>query len=640
MKKNKILLFFIFIVANILVYYVTDINNKQRIKIAIDNNINDLKTHYEILQYHQKTTANAIYNSTIIIPDFINLFSQISTASIEQKKVIRDKLFKVLEKKYNIIKGKGILQYQFILPNNESFLRMHKPSKFGDDLTNIREDIEYVNRTKKIFRGFTQGRTTHGFRNTYPIFDKNGEHLGVMEISFSSEIFQEYLTNISKIHTHFIVNKHIFDVKSWKRDDLILKYIQSSEHKDFMLTINKFHSKERCIVQNSKKLKKVRNLIDKNIKKGDKFGLYTFNNLKYIEIISFIPIKDIINQKTLAWFVSYKNSDFIYTTLQSSFIIRVISFFLFLTLGYFIFRDIADQEVIHKDHKLLNAVLNSTDDIMFVTDFKIVSFLNRQFKIFFNIKDKDEFNKMTYGKLLNVFIPKDGYLSLKILQKDEIFLDLISRTSNEERIVCMLDSYAIPKSFNINITKIGYSPDKEYLVTLTDITKLKEKEVQIEKKAYIDGLTQVYNRNKFDDIVKEEFNKDVKYKNNLSIAIIDIDLFKNFNDKFGHLIGDEILIMLAQYINSHIRTTDTFARWGGEEFVILFPQTPKDRVEIICNKLRRGIENLSHKKAGNVTASFGVTQYIKNDTIDIMFSRCDNALYEAKENGRNKVCIK
>jgi len=159
-------------------------------------------------------------------------------ATTEEKAILRKELQKILASKYALLKMKGVLQYHFILPNNESFLRMHKVDKFGDDLTNVRADFKYINKMKVPIHGFTQGRTTHGFRNTYPIINDKGEHLGAMEISFSSDSFQEYLTNISKIHTHFLVDKNIFDSNAWKRDDLIVKYTQSEEDKDFMLAIS------------------------------------------------------------------------------------------------------------------------------------------------------------------------------------------------------------------------------------------------------------------------------------------------------------------------------------------------------------------------------------------------------------------
>ncbi|MEA2018001.1 MAG: GGDEF domain-containing protein, partial [Campylobacterota bacterium] len=121
--------------------------------------------------------------------------------------------------------------------------------------------------------------------------------------------------------------------------------------------------------------------------------------------------------------------------------------------------------------------------------------------------------------------------------------------------------------------------------------------------------------------------------------IIDIDKFKNFNDTYGHLIGDEVLITMAQTVKTHVRETDTFARWGGEEFVILFKNTSIKNAKIVSEYIKDRIEENEHKIAGKITASFGLTQYKENDTIETIFKRCDDALYVAKENGRNRVEI-
>ena len=644
MDKNKIkiimILTIIIIIANSLVYYVTEQNKKQRVEIALNDKINSLQVHYEILLHHQKIAADTAYATTLaLIPNFIEIYTKIQTASEKEKIILREKLYKSLKVKYEMLKRKGVLQYHFLLPNNISFLRMHKPSKFGDDLTDIREDFNYTNKTKKPISGFVQGRVAHGFRNVYPIFGGNGLYLGAMEISFSSDNFQKYLTNISKIHTHFIVDKDIFDVKTWDRDDLVLKYVPCNESEDFLLTVNSTQSQKRCLVENNNLIEKIKPDIKINMKKGNKFALYTVSNINEVDIISFYPIKNITNTKTLAWIVSYEKSDFIYNTIKGNLIVRIISFIIFLIFGYLIYKQISIQQMIKKDHLLLNDVLNSTDDIMFATDFITVTFANRKFREFFNVVDEAEFNKIINKDLLKLFIPMDGCLHAGLLKENELFSILLTRTSQDERVVAILDKSLNQKVFNINITKTNYNDNGDYLITLTDITKLKEKEIKIQRKAYIDGLTQVYNRNKFDEISQNELKRDIRYKRDLSIAIIDIDHFKSFNDKHGHLIGDEILIMLAQNINSHVRDTDTFARWGGEEFVILFPETNKDNVKTICEKLRVSIEKLLHPQAGGVTASFGVTQYEADDTLETMFKRCDDALYEAKASGRNMVCV-
>jgi diguanylate cyclase (GGDEF)-like protein len=271
---------------------------------------------------------------------------------------------------------------------------------------------------------------------------------------------------------------------------------------------------------------------------------------------------------------------------------------------------------------------------MFVTNFKKLAFSNKGFQDFFNIQNNAEYR----DNLLDIFTKNTGFLSSSMLKENETFYDLIERTSSENRTVSVLD-----KTFHINATKTSYNKNRDgsdyCLVTLTDITNRIRIQEEMEQKAYTDSLTGVPNRNKFNDVVEKQFSIDARYKENLTISILDIDHFKKFNDTFGHLIGDEVLIMLAKYVTDSIRTADTFARWGGEEFVLLFPKTDKERAKNVCDKLRIGISNLEHKVAGNITASFGVAQYQDGDTLETMFKRCDDALYKAKENGRNQVVV-
>ncbi len=161
--------------------------------------------------------------------------------------------------------------------------------------------------------------------------------------------------------------------------------------------------------------------------------------------------------------------------------------------------------------------------------------------------------------------------------------------------------------------------------------------LELANMAYKDGLTGVYNRNKFEEVFHYEQKQSKRYEYPICIAILDIDNFKKFNDGFGHLIGDEVLIMLSKIVDNSIRDTDLFARWGGEEFVILFNSIELDIAISKVQEIRVLIENSKHNIAGNITASFGVTKLKNDDTLDSVFKRVDEALYEAKDNGRNCV---
>ena len=178
---------------------------------------------------------------------------------------------------------------------------------------------------------------------------------------------------------------------------------------------------------------------------------------------------------------------------------------------------------------------------------------------------------------------------------------------------------------------------KSLLKMLQKIVTLIEAKEIISQRAYMDGLTGVANRNRFEEVFEKELTRSRRYKDVFSLAIVDIDNFKNFNDTFGHLIGDEVLISLAQNIQKNLRASDFFARWGGEEFIILFINTKLEDAFSSSENFRMAIEELQHPSAGKITASFGLTQYREGDTLDSMFHRADGALYKAKEHGRNCV---
>lgn len=630
--KTTIFLLILFLLANGAIYFDTKTKESERIDIVLNDSIKNLQTHYEILLHSQETTANTIYLSTLKMKNFVKIMKEANTADEKQKKVLRKQLQKLLEEKYEIIKLKNVLQYQFLLPNNESFLRMHKPSKFGDDLTDVRADFKYVNKFKKKIRGFVQGRVAHGFRNTFPVFDENNNHIGAMEVSFSSDSFQNYLNDVSGIHTHFLVNKEIFDAKTWIRDDLILNYFPSAEHDQYRITMtNSKHSISKCIEQNSVKLSPVREEIDRSIEVGKPFSTY----IEYqgeIVVVAFMPIKNLDNS-TAAWLVSYEKSEFIALTLEGGMAIRISGFFVLLLITYFIAMQIKSKEKIKQEHNLLNEVLSTTEDSIFVTNFIEVVFSNKKFKELLNIEHSSEYDK----NVLDMFVIADGYLHKNLLEEGESFVGLIQRTPKNERVVSIIDKHFSTKAFKIDIVQINYQNYDDYLVTLTDITTIKERQIQTEKKAYYDGLTGVYNRHKFDEIIDSEIRNSQRYHRPLSMALLDIDKFKNFNDIYGHLVGDEVLIMLAGHIKNSIRETDVFARWGGEEFVILFRETGILQAEIVLEKIRESVSEIEHETAGSITASFGVTEFKNNDTLERMFKRCDDALYKAKESGRNRV---
>ncbi|MEW6738390.1 MAG: diguanylate cyclase [Nitrospirota bacterium] len=163
--------------------------------------------------------------------------------------------------------------------------------------------------------------------------------------------------------------------------------------------------------------------------------------------------------------------------------------------------------------------------------------------------------------------------------------------------------------------------------------------IEKEQLAETDPLTKIYNRLKFDNIFTSEIMKVQRYGTPLSLIMFDIDDFKQINDTYGHNVGDNVLIEITKIVSNNIRTTDIFARWGGEEFVILTPNTDMEHARELSERLRAAIEDSIFKKAFTVTCSFGVAEFREDDTTDTLSKRADDALYEAKKSGKNRVCI-
>ncbi len=159
-------------------------------------------------------------------------------------------------------------------------------------------------------------------------------------------------------------------------------------------------------------------------------------------------------------------------------------------------------------------------------------------------------------------------------------------------------------------------------------------------KLKIDHLTNAISKDSFNEIIGFKIIESKHTNSPLSIILFDIDHFKKINDTYGHLVGDTVLRELSEVVRASIRESEYFVRWGGEEFIILLPGTSLEGAKMVAEKLRRAIESHLFSTVGRVTSSFGVTALRTDDTIKTFIERCDEALYEAKEGGRNRVKVK
>lgn len=180
---------------------------------------------------------------------------------------------------------------------------------------------------------------------------------------------------------------------------------------------------------------------------------------------------------------------------------------------------------------------------------------------------------------------------------------------------------------------------------IEELIQLRESNYKLEKISNYDALTEIHNRRSFDEYISREWDRGIREKGELSIIMLDIDFFKQYNDTYGHLQGDDCLQQVAKGLSKCVsRSSDFVGRYGGEEFVILLPETHEEGAMEIAERARKIIEDLKIKhetsKIENyVTISLGVNTVIPTQDLNLkdFINNADGALYEAKKTGRNRV---
>ncbi len=181
--------------------------------------------------------------------------------------------------------------------------------------------------------------------------------------------------------------------------------------------------------------------------------------------------------------------------------------------------------------------------------------------------------------------------------------------------------------------------------TANEVEGLREELGRLRQEATTDTLTGLANRRALDAALRESLEKAAAGQQDLSIALVDIDHFKRVNDSYGHLIGDRVLRLIANQLKACVKGRDLVARFGGEEFAVILPDTPARGAHAVAEAIRKTIEQSRIRRTdtgehiGTVTVSLGVAQYRHGDGVEDLTRRCDEALYKAKRAGRNRVVV-
>lgn len=172
-----------------------------------------------------------------------------------------------------------------------------------------------------------------------------------------------------------------------------------------------------------------------------------------------------------------------------------------------------------------------------------------------------------------------------------------------------------------------------------NIDAQRTKEDVIKELAYTDSLTKLGNRRILYETGAQEIERSIRYNHPLSLIMLDIDDFKDINDTYGHLTGDDVLIKLSDCLMNVIRQIDIKIRYGGDEFVVVLLESTQTEAWETAERLRYSVENMETGVKDKISVSMGITDLRPGDTLDTLLARCDNALYESKNSGKNRITL-
>jgi diguanylate cyclase (GGDEF)-like protein len=286
------------------------------------------------------------------------------------------------------------------------------------------------------------------------------------------------------------------------------------------------------------------------------------------------------------------------------------------------------EERVSAQHFLL-----SINDALSGVHTAVVTSLNKSRKISEEMAKLDETISRQIKELSSNAVSATSLEELKSLVSTK--MGAITKAINSKEALEREEKEALLESLTIMESRLG-DVEKE-------AEQYKKHLADQKFKSLLDALTKLPNRAALDERMEIEYKRWNRYDHQLCLAVIDIDFFKRINDTYGHSAGDKTLKVIATALKKSLRTTDFIARFGGEEFVILFPETHLNGIEKPLNKIREGIKKIPFKfknKSVSITVSIGVTAFRADDNPLKVFDRADAALYEAKNSGRDKVVVK
>ena len=434
--KRRIILIIIFFILSTLFYIILSFERNIKIEQHLEHTTKQYIHNYEVLYKKYKTLSKIIFNTTINTKEVKEIFAKTLSSNKKQKDATRKELYLHLKKRYDVLKQYNIKQLHFHLKNNDSFLRFHRPQKFGDNLSDIRETVKYVNKNQTAVDGFEEGRIYNGYRFVFPMFYKN-EYIGSVEISFSTLAMNKEFINSYNVTSSFLILKETVNKKVFKNEQ---KNYETSLLKDFDIEKRMIKEIEKLRDLKAKQpiSKKTKRIIEQEARTNKSFSIY---DDKRKEIMTLIKVQNPISKKVVGIFVVRSSAQYIFNkTLNFQVLFLLINIFI-LSVLLFINKEKKYREKIEKKNEELISSKKTIEELNSTLEERVTQEILKN-------KQKEQ-HLISQSRLAQM-----GEMISMIAHQWRQPLTAISATANNLSFKLMMDSYD-KKEFETEINLIA-----------------------------------------------------------------------------------------------------------------------------------------------------------------------------------------
>lgn len=484
--------------------------------------------------------------------------------------------------------------------------------KTGDDLAAIRPEMAAMLRDPKPKQTISVGRFTISFKSMVPVINDKNQMLGLLEVITQFDPLVERLQEQDGVKSILLTDKRFQPqlTKAITGQFVDGYYVTNSGADPDLLQLLKKTGADQMV-----------SIRDYALMPPYVVTVYPVKNSRGEELAYWLAFTDIarIDFSQAVW------------VLQKYLVISLSGILLLLLLFViYVSKSHSDRE-----KRYFRQIIDSVSDIIYIANDRHGVDVNQHFLDFFSDFDSVESLLQKHDCISDAFEEEEGFLNKKM--NGLYWLDYVLKHPDKSHKVKIVRN-GVPHTFLVKVKRMSGVKGKLYNVLMQDITQVEAYEKELRVLAVTDELTGAGNRLACNQSLEREILRSRRYQKAVSLIMYDIDHFKRINDVYGHDVGDKVLVAVTTAIQGLLRSTDILCRYGGEEFLVILPETGAQEAEQLAQRLKEHIASLTTSDVpAKITISFGVTELTRWDSEQTFLKRVDQALYKAKQNGRNRV---